>query len=102
MKAKELLRWWAVEWCPAKGGYGIHPLREVAERNMRQCMAEEKGGWILLGLFPTLGAAQEAERQVKRRKRETKEAEHGGESGEEAGGSEGGGVCGDGGQPAHD
>ena len=96
MKAEELARWWVVEWDPENGGYGIHPLREVVERNTRQWMADKEGGHILLALFPTLEAAREGERQLKRRKRETKEAEHGGESGEEAGGSEGGGVCGDG------
>jgi hypothetical protein len=73
---------WVMEWCP-KGAFVVHPLMTVLQRNLKACMDHNQEAMpVMLGLFPTMETALEAEREMKRRKH----AERTGETADGVGG----------------
>lgn len=69
---------WVVERHP-KGALAVCSLMDVLERNYRRWKERAQDpGWETLGVFPTIEAAQEGERELKRRYAALrKKAEHG-------------------------
>lgn len=58
---------WVLERHP-KGGMAVRQMLDVLERNYQRWETREGGeNWEPVGLFPTLEAAQEGERTLKRR-----------------------------------